>query len=145
MSHLDTQAEFSDAQTVADGDTSTNVMKLSGDGLSPNDATNIGSPAITYLVVQLAAAGEGTIGASLVSSTSEDLSDPTTHLTFSKDASDLAAGDYLFVAPLPFDDYQDYLGLSYTGAGTVNAFLTLDPWLYRVYSDGLDDPATGRP
>lgn len=145
MSHLDALAEFSNAQVVADGDASTNVMHLKGDGLAPNDAVNIGSPGIMYLVVQLAAAATGTVGASLVSSDSEDLSNPTTHITGSKDASTLEAGDYLFVTPLPFDDYKDYLGLTYTGAATVNAFLTLDPWMYRVYSDGLTDPATGRP
>jgi hypothetical protein len=145
MSHLDVLAEFSVAQVLADGATSTNVMKLKGDGLAPNAVTNIGSPGQMYLVVQLAATGVGTITANLLSSDNEDLSDGTTHLSITKDVTGLAAGEYAFAVVLPFGDYKSYLGLTYTGKETVNSYLTLEPRLYRVFSDGLTDPVTGRP
>lgn len=157
MSHLDAQAEFSVAQTVTATGVSAQVMQLKGSGLAPNATTNIGAPALIYFVVSPAgeATGEGSLTVSLRSGPGENLvNDVVDHATSGKiDAAivsaALAGNGPLFVLALPFDDYHDYLGAWYTVEGEIsvplNAYLTLEPRLYRVFSDGLLDPATGRP
>ena len=152
MSHIDARAEFSSAQAVTATAISTNVMNLKGTGLAPNATENLGAPAITYLVIvatqAAAAAGAATVVASLESADTAALStNPKVHYaTGALALADMTAGAVLAVVPLPAGDYKQYLGVRYTvatgplTAGAFNAFLTLDPSIWRAYADGK--PAT---
>lgn len=148
MSHLDARAEFSDAQAVTATAISTNVMDRKGLGLAPNATDNIGAPATMYLVVSAGqaatASGAATVTVTLESADNAALSsNPVVH--FSSGAIPLAgmtAGARMVAIPLPAGDYKEFLGVRYTVAtgpltgGTFNAYLTLDPSIWRAYEDG---------
>lgn len=152
MSHLDTRAEFSDAQAVTATAISTNVMNQKGTGLAPNATENIGAPATAYLVITVGTAAAAA-GAAMVTATLESADDAALSTnaqvhasTGAKALADMVAGATLAVIPLPAGNYKQYLGVRYTvatgplTAGTFNAFLTLDPSIWRAYADGK--PAT---
>ena len=150
MSHLDARAEFSDAQAVTTTAISTNVMDRKGAGLSPNATDNIGAPATMYLVVRTNAAAtdsgsDATLTVTLESAADAGLtSGPVVH--YSTGAMAFAtfspANTTLAVIPLPAAAYKEFLGVRYTvgdgplTAGTFDAFLTLDPSIWRAYADG---------
>src|SRR5690606_9982517 len=150
MSHIDARAEFSDAQAVTTTAISTNVMDRKGAGLSPNATDNIGAPATMYLVVRTNAAAtdnssDATLTVTLESAADAGLtSGPVVH--YSTGAMAFAtfspANTTLAVVPLPADAYKEFLGVRYTvgdgplTAGTFDAFLTLDPSIWREYADG---------
>lgn len=148
MSHLDARAEFSDAQAVTATAISTNVMDRKGAGLAPNATDNIGAPATAYLVVSMddgaTAAGAATVTVTLESADNAGLStNPVVHYSSgAKALAAMTAGATVAVIPLPADAYKEFLGVRYTVAtgpltgGTFNAYLTLDPSIWRAYADG---------
>ncbi len=150
MSHLDARAEFSDAQAVTPTPISTNVMDRKGAGLAPNATDNIGAPAIMYLVVRTNAAAtdassDATLAVTLESADDAALStNPVVHYSTGTMAfaAFSPANTTLAVVPLPAAAYKEFLGVRYTvgagplTAGTFDAFLTLDPSIWRPYEDG---------
>lgn len=138
---LDAQNEFSNGQAVTASAISTNVIDT---GTDKNPVKDLGGPEPIYLVIQVdtdfAAAGAGTLAASLESSAAAGLTAANVH--FSTGALPLAtlkSGNTVAVVALPSGDYLRYLGVRYTvgtgpmTAGAVSAFLTRDPQLYRAY------------
>lgn len=150
MSHLDARAEFSDAQAVTATAISTNVMDRKGAGLAPNTTDNIGAPATMYLVVRTNAAAtdsgsDATLTVTLESADNAALStNPVVHYSTGTMAfaAFSPANTTLAVVPLPAAAYKEFLGVRYTvgdgplTAGTFDAFLTLDPSIWRAYEDG---------
>lgn len=140
---LDLQNEFSDSQAVTATAISTNVIDL-GDDVT---LRNIGGSPGVYLVVQtdVAATDSGsdaTLALSLESDSTADLAtSPTVH--WSSGAKAFAAfspaGTTLAVVPLPYGDYERYLGVRYTvasgplTAGKFSAFLTRDPQFWTAW------------
>jgi len=62
-------------------------------------------------------------------------------------SNELNAGEIIYMAPLPVgtvSDYERYLGIlcvtatTTTTAGTINAFLTLDPGRWKSYPDAVN-------
>ena len=143
---LDRQNEFSDSQVVTTTAISTNVI----DTLAGNSFTNViqnlgGFAGSCFLVVQIdvAFAGGTSLAYSLESDSTVGLAtSPTVH--YSSGAIALAsltpAGKTLGVIPLPYGDYERYLGVRYTivgtmsGGGAISAFLTRDPQTWKPYA-----------
>lgn len=150
MSHVDTKAEFSAAQAVTATAISTNVMDLRGAGLSPNTLQSIGAPAMTYLVITQSAAatavGAATVTFSLESATDAGLTTGAVvhYQSGAIGKAALTAGARTVCVPLPADsNYKEFLGIRYTvatgplTAGAFNAFLTLDPNMWRAFEDAV--------
>lgn len=110
---------------------------------------NIGGPEAVYLVVQtgpIAATDTGsdaTLRLQLASDSVPALnSSPTTHIDTGvlPFASVAAANKVLLCAPLPFGDYERYLGILPTVAagpfltGSLRVFLTRDPQYWRAFT-----------
>ncbi len=139
---LDAQNEFSNSQAVTATAISTNVIDT---GTTQNPVKNLGGPEPIYLVLQadatFTAAGAATLTATLESSPNANLSAGTVHFaTGALALAQLSGGTTLAVVALPAGDYARYLGMRYTvatgpmTAGTVSAFLTRDPQLWRAYA-----------
>lgn len=147
MSIIDARLEFSDAQAVTTTAISTNVYDRKGLGLAPNATENLGAPGTAYLVVTMGAGatagGAATVAITLESAENAALStNPVVHAaTGPKALAALGAGATVAVIPLPADAYKEFVGVRYTVAsgpltgGTFNAFITLDPQVWRSYSD----------
>lgn len=142
---LDKQNEFSDSQVVTATAISTNVIDTLAGASFGQLIQNLGGFAGScFLVVQVdvAFAGGTSLAISLESDSTANLATaPTVH--FSSGAIALAAltpaGKTLLVLPLPYADYQKYLGVRYTvvgtmsGGGAISAFLTRDPQTWKAY------------
>lgn len=145
---LDKQAEFSDAQDisqVAATYLSTNVYDMGA-------ANDIGNGQPLYLVIQIDAAVVGT--SSTVefrlrsdSTAAIHATTSTAHWTSGAIAEASLVAGYTLVIPLPLDGsntYERFLGVQYiigtatTTAGTVSAFLTLDPYGWKSYPDATN-------
>lgn len=139
---LDRQAQFSALQAVTVTAISTDVMDL-GDDVTTQ---NIGGNEPVFLVVQTITAAtdsgsDATLTVTLESDSTANLAtSPTVHystgaLTF---ATFSPANTTLAVVPLPFGNYERYVGVRYTvasgplTAGTFNAFLTRDPQMWQI-------------
>lgn len=152
MSHIDIKTEMSAAQAVTADAISDNIIARDGAGLSPNATQNLGAPAVAYWVVSCAespSAGD-TVTFTLESATDEALTaTPVVHAsTGALDTDNHAAGDVLAVIPIPFGDYQDYIGTRFnvgTGltAGKYNSAIVLDPPARKVFDDGKPVHPTG--
>ena len=140
--HLDAQAEFSDAQAITVDAISTNVMARDGLGLTPNTLQQLGMVGC-YLVITIATAltDADTITFTLESDSTANLAtSPTVHWSSgSLSTTPLNAGVVVAVVPLPWGQYEDFIGVRYnvgTGplaAGAVNAFLTMDPHTWQAF------------
>lgn len=132
---LDAQNEFSDGQAVTASAISNNVIDAKGYG----PTHNVGGLETLFLVIQAdataTAAGAATVTFELISDSVATLdSSPTVHSsTGAVGKATMAAGTTLAVMPLPFGEYERYIGVRYTvgtgplTAGAFSAFLTRDP------------------
>ena len=129
---IDAQQEFSDLQAITADAISTNVIDLIRG--TDNTLIDIGSGPDSYLVVRVGTAFDNltTLNVTLESDSTTDLAtSPTVHLDSGAVAlAALTADTVIYVAKLPPDSYERYLGVRYnvTGtnptAGTIDAFLT---------------------
>lgn len=134
---MDKQLEFSDSQAVTGTAVSTNVIDM-GDDVPTR---NIGGFGAASLVVQVdtAFAGLTSVTVEIVSDSDPALSSPTVHASTGAIAvADLTPGT-IAVMPLPVGDYERYVGLRYTVAGTgtagaISAFITNQPQVWRAVS-----------
>lgn len=145
---IDKQNEFSDSQVVTATAISTNVIQTlhdSGADTNPNLTQNLGGFQGAFLVVQVDEdfAGGTSIAVSLESDSTANLAtSPTVH--FASGAIPLASlvKGTLLVIPLPFGEYERYLGIRYTvvgtmtGGGALSAFITRDVQNWRPYATG---------
>lgn len=139
---LDVQAEFSDSQAVTATAVSTNVYDQGP--LTRNTNRDLGSGANAYLVIQsdvaATAAGAATVTVTLESADNAALTGSVVHATYGPfSLAQLAAGQQVVTAGLPYGDYRRYVGLRYTvatgplTAGAISAFITLNPQVYKAY------------
>lgn len=145
---VDAFAEFSDAQAITVDAISTNVMARDGLGLTPNTTQQLGMvPCYLVLTVGTSFTDGDTITFSLESDSTADLAtSATTHWSSgSMSTTPLNAGTVIAVVPLPWGQYEDFIGVRYnvgTGplaAGTVNAFLTNQPQTWQAFKYGSDE------
>jgi hypothetical protein len=145
---LDERNEFCDATSaiLAIGNAIIgDVIDLKPSTTNPNTLTDIeGSD--QYLVIQvdttIVAVG-GTVKFALCSDSTADLAtSKTTHFeTAAIPAASLVAGYVAACVPVPMGNYERYLGIWETVAGTnasagkINAFLTRNPGMYRAFAD----------
>lgn len=141
---LDKQNEFSDSQLITTTAISTNVI----DTLAGNSFTNVvanlgGFAGSCFLVVQVdvSLSGGTSVAISLESDSTANLAtSPTVHYNSGAIlTAALTAGKTLLVIPLPYGDYERYLGVRYTVVGTytlgsLSAFLTRDPQTWKPYA-----------
>jgi len=140
---LDKQNEFSDSQAVTVTAISTNVVDTLPSTLTTGVlVSNLGGEEGGYLVVQVDTAFTGLtdLTISLESSSTANLAtSPTVHFkSGTLLPAALAAGKTLLSIPLPFGDYQRYLGLRYTVTGTatagaISAFIAAMPQTWKAY------------
>lgn len=142
MSILDRQNQFSAEQAVTATAISTDVIDL-GDDVTTR---NIGGNQPVFLVLQTIAAAtdvgsDATLAITLESDSTANLATSAT-VHYSTGAMAFAtfspALTTLAVVPLPFGQYERYVGVRYTvasgplTAGTFNAFLTRDPQMWQI-------------
>lgn len=161
---LDERTEFADNVSVAAAAGTAligDVIDLNSTAIAPNTTTNLEGSDM-YLVIQTGATEiitggtAGTIQFHLVSDALATLgagvvANCTSHYATAalvtddaaaNDAS-LSAGGLIYCGKLPHGSYERYLGILCTigtttvTAGTINAFLTSDPALYRAYADNV--------
>lgn len=161
---LDKRNEFADNVSVAAAAGTAligDVIDLNPAYTSPNTTTNLEGSDM-YLVIQtgdteiITGGSAGTIQFHLVSDSLATLgagvvANCTSHystaalVTDDSAANDsrLNAGGLIYCGKLPHGNYERYLGILCTvatttvTAGTINAFLTSDPALYRAYADNV--------
>ena len=136
---MDKQLEFSYSQAVTATAISTNVIDM-GDDVPTR---NIGGFGAASLVVQVDTAFAGvdltSVTVEIVSDSDPAMSSPAVHASTGAIAvADLTPGT-IAVMPLPVGDYERYVGLRYTVAGTgtagaISAFLTTQPQVWRAVS-----------
>lgn len=141
---LDVQAEFSDSQVVTGTAVSTNIYDQAP--LTRNTVRDLGSGTDSFLVLQVdaaaAAAGAATVTVTLESSTTADLAtSPTVHATYGPfTIAQMAAGQTLMRAAIPYGAFKRYVGLRYTvatgplTAGSFSAFVTNNPQVDTYYA-----------
>lgn len=140
---LDAHNEFANSQAVTTTAISTNVIDLGSDVTT----RNVGGMEPTFLVVQcdVTAADSGSDATLTVSLESDSVAglgtSPTVHATTGAIAfAKLVAGATLAAIPLPFGEYERYLGVRFTVAsgpltdGAFSAFLTRDPQFWSPQS-----------
>lgn len=142
---LDKQNEFSDGQALTATALSTNVIDTLPGATNPNATQNLGGFQGSFLIVQIDVAAGGTaptLAVSLESDSTANLAtSPTVHYSSGTlEAAALTKGTLLIV-PLPFGNYEKYLGLRYTLGGTsptvtVSAFITRDVQAWQAYATG---------
>jgi hypothetical protein len=135
---LDKETEFSDSQAVTASAISSVID--TGADVTPK---NLGGSGPCFLVIQCdvaaAAAGAATVTFSLESDSTADLAtSATVHAsTAAIGKASLLAGTTIAVLPLPYDDYEEFLGVRYTvatgplTAGKFSAFLTRTPQFWK--------------
>ena len=148
---LDANLEFADAVSV--GTPNSTVVNV-GDVVDLGAGRDIGAGHPVYLVIQVDTAivsgGAATVRFKLSSDSGATLSvdaTQTEHITSETlPVATLIAG-YSLVIPLPAESpaYERYLGFQVQetagqalNGGAVNAFLTLDPRMYRGYPDAVN-------
>lgn len=145
---IDKQNEFSDSQVVTATAISTNVydsLPQNGGLGNPNVTQNLGGFQGAFLVVQVDTpfAGGTSIAVSLESDSTANLAtSPTVH--FASGAIPLASlvPGTLLMIPLPYGEYERYIGVRYTvvgtmtGGGALSAFLVRDVQAWRPYATG---------
>lgn len=161
---LDERNEFADNVSVAAAAGTAligDVIDLDPAGVSPNTTVDMEGSDM-YLVLQTGdteiitggAAGTiqfflvsdslATLGAATVASCTQHYATAAL-VTDDSAANDarLNAGGLIYCGKLPSGSYERYLGIlvttatTTTTAGTINAFLTSDPALYRAYADNV--------
>lgn len=161
---LDERNEFADNVSVAAAAGTAligDVIDLDPASTAPNTTIDLEGSDM-YLVIQtgdteiITGGVAGTLQFFLVSDSLATLgaavvANCTTHLTSASLVTDdsaansaaLNAGGTILVAKLPSGSYERYLGIlattgtTTTTAGTINAFLTSDPALWRAYADNV--------
>lgn len=151
---LDERTEFADATALNTGAVNTynigDVIDLQGSaGVNPNATRDLGVTADLWLIVRMAQSATGA-GASLaIRLVSDDTATPSTttatvHVTSPTIAmASLPAGTTVLATKLPSGAYERYLGIQQitSGAafsgGSIDAFLTNDPNLWRHYADNV--------
>lgn len=161
---LDERSEFADAVSVAAAAGTAligDVIDLDSPEVSPNTTIDL-EGADTYLVIQtdveiITAGAAGTIQFFLVSDALATLgggvvANCTTHIASASlvtddagaNSAELNAGGVIFCGKLPRGNYEKYLGILCTvgtttvTAGSINAFLTNDPAMWRAYADNVN-------
>jgi len=139
---MDKQAEFSDSQAVTATAISTNQYDNGGGAA----VRNLGGDAGLFLVVQVDVAFAGTAGTVAISlesdSTSNLATSPTVHFNTGVIGQAALVPGTIAVIPLPFGDYERFLGIRYTVGGTVtagslSAFLTRTPSRVMYYPNAI--------
>ncbi len=143
---IDRQNEFSDGQVLTTTAISTNVIDTLPGSSFTNVVQNLGGfEGSAFLVVQTdgAFAGGTSLAISLESDSTANLAtSPTVHYNSGPILlAALTASKTLLVIPLPYGDFERYLGLRYTivgamsGAGSaISAFLTRDVQAWKPYA-----------
>lgn len=139
---LDKQLEFADGAAITSTAVLTNVIDL-GDDVTTR---NIGGRESLFVVVQCDTSAtdsgsDATVTFSLESDSVAALnSSATVHMTSGAiPFASLVGGATLWVAAMPFGQYEQYLGVRATVAsgpltgGTFSAFLTNDPQFWFAY------------
>lgn len=152
MAILDERTEFADATALNTGAAGTYNI---GDLIDSTVVRDLGNGQPIYLVVSVAtgitvAASTGTVAFRLVSDSTDTISTTTAtvHVTSQAHATSttaIPAGRILFVVALPWEGavYERYLalqqitGTTAVNAGAVDAYLTLDPPVWKAYPDAL--------
>lgn len=159
---LDERNEFADNVSVAAAAGTAligDVIDLDPASISPNTTVNLEGSEM-YLVIQtgdteiITGGAAGTLQFKLASDAQAAIAtdgSATEHIVTPSLVTDdsavndarLNAGGLIYCGKLPSGSYERYLGiLAVTGtttttAGTINAFLTSDPALYRAYADNV--------
>jgi len=155
---MDERLEFADALNLNTGAPATfnlgDVIDTHGPTIGHNAGQNVkrdlGVHNELYLVIMMQAAGTSGGGATgqfrLVSDdvNPPDLATATIHFqTGAVPVASMGAGAVLAVVPLPSGMYERYVGIqqitagaAFTG-GSINAFLTADPSIWRAYADNV--------
>jgi hypothetical protein len=162
--YLDERNEFADNVSVAAAAGTAligDVIDLDPATISPNTTVDLEGSEL-YLVIQtgdteiITGGSAGTIQFFLVTDAAATLASAvvancTTHIATAILVTDdsaansaaLNAGGIIYCGKLPSGSYEKYLGILCTiatttvTAGTINAFLTSDPALYRAYADNV--------
>ena len=162
---LDKRSEFADNLSVAAANGTTtligDVIDLKSPTTAPNTTIDLEGSDV-YLVIQtgdteiitggvggtlqlfLVTDGLATLGAGVVANCTQHVATASL-VTDDSAANDsrLNAGGLIYAGKLPSGSYERYLGILATvgtttiTAGTINAFLTSDPALYRAYADNV--------
>lgn len=140
---MDRQLQFSDSQAVTATAISTDVVDL-GDDVTTR---NIGGTNPLYLVLQtdVLATDSGSDATLAVTLESDSTANLATSATVHASTGTMAfgtfspAGTTFAVLPLPFGQYERFLGVRYTvgsgplTAGAFSAFLTRDPQFWQIF------------
>lgn len=149
---LDERTEFCDATALNTGGPATyligDVIDTKSAAIDPNTTKDFGLSEV-WLIVRVAttatSGGSATGTFRLVSDSTADLAtSATVHVTSATFAvASMTAGTTLLATKLPSGSYERYLGIqqitgtaAFTG-GSVDAFLTSDPNLFRAYADNV--------
>ena len=153
---LDERLEFADATSVAASAGTALIGDVIDREAAGLDAGQTGVP--VYLVITcstsiITSGSAGTIQFKLVSDAAAAIATDGTatehilshlYVTDGDDANELDAGATILVQPLPSEGvitYERYLGIlavvatTTVSAGAINAFLTLDPAVWKSYAD----------
>lgn len=139
---LDKQIEFSDSQVVTTSAVSTNVYDQAP--LTRNTSRDWGSGSNAYLVLQTdaaaTAAGAATVTVTLETADNAAMTGSTVVATYGPfSIAQMAAGQTISVAGLPYAPMRRYVALRYTvgngplTGGSFSAFVTINPEVYSTY------------
>lgn len=150
---LDERTEFADALALNTGGVATynvgDVIDTQGQTIGTANLTRDLGLSDLWLVIRMAAVAAGASAVGQWRLVSDDTATPSTttatvHYTSAAiPMATLAAGYTIAVVKLPSGSYERYLGIQQitSGAafssGSIDAFLTSDPSLWRAYADNV--------
>lgn len=143
---IDDKLEFCDAQALNTGAAGSYVL---GDDVNIAQIRDIGNGQPIYLVIVVSttatSGGSATGQFSLVTDSTIATSSPVVLASRAWPVASMTVGTVLLCVPLPSEGtaYNQKIGLVQTTgtaaftAGAVNAFLTLDPAIWKAYDDAV--------
>lgn len=150
---LDERTEFADALALNTGGIATynvgDVIDTQGQAIGATNLTRDLGLTDLWLVIRMAVAAAGASAVGQWRLVSDDSATPSTttatvHYTSAAiPMATLAAGYTIAVVKLPSGAYERYLGIQQLtsgaafSAGSIDAFLTNDPNLWRAYADNV--------
>lgn len=154
MAYVDSQLEFSDAQVFTATAISTNVydvlamQKGGGANISPNGRVDLGNDINSaWLIVSVNTAFAGGTSLAVTLETADDAGLTTNATVIATSGTvvlaGLTKGTSLIAVQLPAVLLRRYIGMRYTvvgtmsGGGSVDAYITLNPSINRIYKSGF--------